>query len=222
MRIAIDGPAGAGKSTVARILAKKLSFTYLDTGAMYRAVTVLFLENNLSLEDENGIKRLLEKTDIKIIPGDEGQKILLNERDVTELIRTPQVSELVAKVSALPEVRKYLTELQRKIIAKGNVVADGRDIGTVVMPEAEVKIFLTASAEERARRRHRELLAKGYEVSYEEVFREVLKRDELDTTREISPLRKAEDAILVDTTGLKIEEVVAKLLEIIGRKNDVL
>ncbi|NYE58641.1 (d)CMP kinase [Carboxydothermus ferrireducens] len=218
MRIAIDGPAGAGKSTVARILAKKLGFTYLDTGAMYRAVTVLFLENNLSLEDENGIKRLLEKTDIKIIPGDEGQKILLNERDVTELIRTPQVSELVAKVSALPEVREYLTELQRKIIAKGDVVADGRDIGTVVMPEAEVKIFLTASAEERARRRHRELLAKGYEVSYEEVFREVLKRDELDTTREISPLRKAEDAILVDTTGLKIEEVVAKLLEIIGRK----
>ncbi|GAV24622.1 cytidylate kinase [Carboxydothermus islandicus] len=222
MRIAIDGPAGAGKSTVAKILAKKLGFTYLDTGAMYRAVTVLFLENNLSLADENGIKRLLENADIKIIPGDEGQKILLNERDVTDLIRTPQVSELVAKVSALPEVREYLTELQRKIIAKGNVVADGRDIGTVVMPEAEVKIFLTASAEERARRRHRELLARGYEVSYEEVFREVLKRDELDTTREISPLRKAEDAILVDTTGLKIEEVVAKLLEIIGRKQDVL
>ncbi|GAV22305.1 (d)CMP kinase [Carboxydothermus pertinax] len=222
MRIAIDGPAGAGKSTVAKILAQKLGYTYLDTGAMYRAVTVLLLKEGLSFTDEEKIKKLLQVMDLKIIPEKDGQKIYLNGQDITEVIRTPRVSELVAKVSALPVVREHLTKLQREYVTRGEIIADGRDMGTVVMPEAEVKIFLTASPEERARRRYQELKAKGFAVSYEEVLKEVLKRDEVDTTRKVSPLKQAPDAILVDTTGLSIEQVVDTLLRIIRGKRNVL
>jgi len=222
MRIAIDGPAGAGKSTVAKMLAKRLGYKYLDTGAMYRAVTVLALDSGVSLDDDREVANLLKNCSLEIIPESNGQKIYLNHRDVTEIIRTPRVSEMVAQVSALPMVRQYLTKLQQDIVAKGNVIADGRDIGTVVMPDAEVKIFLTASPQERARRRYQELIEKGFSVNYEEILQDVIKRDEMDQNRPISPLRQARDAVLVDTTGLNIEEVVEKLLEIIRRKKDVL
>ncbi|ERM91855.1 cytidylate kinase [Caldanaerobacter subterraneus subsp. yonseiensis KB-1] len=214
VKIAIDGPAGAGKSTVAKKLAKLLGFTYIDTGAMYRAITLKVLRENISLEDEERIIEAARKSDISL----DGERVFLDGEDVSEEIRKPIISEKVSVVSQIPEVREILVKKQRKIAEGKNVVMDGRDIGTVVLPDAQFKFFLTASLEERARRRYEELKNKGTEVKYEEVLEEIKKRDSLDSGRKTSPLTIPEGAILIDTTDLTEEEVVERVYEAI-RKN---
>jgi len=214
VKIAIDGPAGAGKSTAAKKLAKLLGFTYIDTGAMYRAITLKVLRENISLEDEERIVEVARKSDISL----DGERVFLDGEDVSEEIRKPIISEKVSVVSQIPEVREILVKKQRKIAEGKNVVMDGRDIGTVVLPDAQFKFFLTASLEERARRRYEELKNKGTEVKYEEVLEEIKKRDSLDSGRKTSPLTIPEGAILIDTTDLTEEEVVERVYEAI-RKN---
>ncbi|MEQ2129248.1 (d)CMP kinase [Caldanaerobacter subterraneus KAk] len=214
VKIAIDGPAGAGKSTVAKKLAKLLGFTYIDTGAMYRAITLKVLRENISLKDEERIVEVARKSDISL----DGERVFLDGEDVSEEIRKPIISEKVSVVSQIPEVREILVKKQRKIAEGKNVVMDGRDIGTVVLPDAQFKFFLTASLEERARRRYEELKNKGTEVKYEEVLEEIKKRDSLDSSRKTSPLTIPEGAILIDTTDLTEEEVVERVYEAI-RKN---
>ncbi|MCS3915865.1 (d)CMP kinase [Caldanaerobacter subterraneus] len=214
VKIAIDGPAGAGKSTVAKKLAKLLGFTYIDTGAMYRAITLKVLRENISLEDEERIVEVARKSDISL----DGERVFLDGEDVSEEIRKPIISQKVSVVSQIPEVREILVKKQRKIAEGKNVVMDGRDIGTVVLPDAQFKFFLTASLEERARRRYEELKNKGTEVKYEEVLEEIKKRDSLDSGRKTSPLTIPEGAILIDTTDLTEEEVVERVYEAI-RKN---
>lgn len=214
VKIAIDGPAGAGKSTVAKKLAKLLGFTYIDTGAMYRAITLKVLRENISLKDEERIVEVARKSDISL----DGERVFLDGEDVSEEIRKPIISQKVSVVSQIPEVREILVKKQRKIAEGKNVVMDGRDIGTVVLPDAQFKFFLTASLEERARRRYEELKNKGTEVKYEEVLEEIKKRDSLDSGRKTSPLTIPEGAILIDTTDLTEEEVVERVYEAI-RKN---
>lgn len=214
VKIAIDGPAGAGKSTVAKKLAKLLGFTYIDTGAMYRAITLKVLRENISLEDEERIVEVARKSDISL----DGERVFLDGEDVSEEIRKPIISEKVSVVSQIPEVREILVKKQRKIAEGKNVVMDGRDIGTVVLPDAQFKFFLTASLEERGRRRYKELKNKGTEVKYEEVLEEIKKRDSLDSGRKTSPLTVPQGAILIDTTDLTEEEVVERVYEAI-RKN---
>ncbi|MDI3519701.1 MAG: CMP/dCMP kinase [Caldanaerobacter sp.] len=214
VKIAIDGPAGAGKSTAAKKLAKLLGFTYIDTGAMYRAITLKVLRENISLKDEERIVEVARKSDISL----DGERVFLDGEDVSEEIRKPIISQKVSVVSQIPEVREILVKKQRKIAEGKNVVMDGRDIGTVVLPDAQFKFFLTASLEERARRRYEELKNKGTEVKYEEVLEEIKKRDSLDSGRKTSPLTIPEGAILIDTTDLTEEEVVERVYEAI-RKN---
>jgi CMP/dCMP kinase len=214
MNIAIDGPAGAGKSTVARLAAKQLGFTYIDTGAMYRALTLAALEQQLSLTEELGLLHLLEQIDIRLKLNPDGQRVYLGDRDVTEAIRYPEVSRQVSLVAKHPKIRMKMVDLQRELASQGNVVMDGRDIGTNVLPEAEVKIFLTASIEERANRRYKELLEKGHPADFEELKQEIALRDKLDMEREASPLRQAEDAFVLDTTGLAIDQVVGKIMDL--------
>lgn len=206
--IAVDGPAGAGKSTVSKIVAEKLNFTYIDTGAMYRAVGLKVFESGQSLT-EKFLAEVTEKIEIEL---DEAGKIFLDGEDVTKKIRTPEISRLASDVSKFGFVRKKLTDLQRKMAAKGSVIMDGRDIGTEVLPNADLKIFLTASIEERAKRRFDELKAKGQAVELAEIEKEIAARDKQDSERKIAPLKKADDAILLDTTNLTIEEVVDKIL----------
>lgn len=205
--IAVDGPAGAGKSTVSKIVAKKLAYTYIDTGAMYRAVGLKVLIGGKSVED------VIVDVDIKL---DAAGKIFLDGVDVTQKIRTPEIGKAASDVAKFGSVRKKLTELQREMAAHGSVVMDGRDIGTQVLPNADLKIFLTATVDERARRRFKELEAKNSAVTLEEVREEIIQRDKQDSQREIAPLAQAEDAILLDTTHLTIDEVVAKILELAG------
>ena len=207
--IAVDGPAGAGKSTVSKIVAARLGYTYIDTGAMYRAVGWKFLQTGKDF-GEKILHEIVEKININL---DESARVFVDGEEVTKAIRTPEVSKLASDVSKFGFVRKKLTELQRKMASQGKVIMDGRDIGTQVLPNADLKIFLTASLEERARRRFEELKAKGTEVELEKIQKEIFLRDKQDSEREIAPLKQAEDAILLDTSNLSIDEVAAKILE---------
>ncbi|EMG29116.1 cytidylate kinase [Listeria fleischmannii 1991] len=209
--IAIDGPAAAGKSTVAKIVAKKLGFIYIDTGAMYRAVTYLAFKNNIEYTNEVEIYDLLKKTVIRFEPG-EVQQVFIDDLNVTEIIRSSDVTNHVSIVAALPSIRVELQKRQQLLAEEGGVVMDGRDIGTAVLPNAELKIFLLASVEERAERRFKENKEKGFDVNMEQLRREIEERDHLDSTREHSPLKKADDAITVDTTSMDINEVATKIL----------
>ncbi|HHU30660.1 MAG: (d)CMP kinase [Bacillota bacterium] len=220
-RIAIDGPAGAGKSTVARAVAKKLGLAYLDTGAMYRAVTLAALREKVDLYDNKVLESLTAGLVIDIKNAEDGQNIIyLNGEDVTAAIRLPEVSRHVSIVARCAEVREILVQKQKEIGWRGNIVMDGRDIGTNVMPDAEYKIFLTASLEERARRRMFELREKGEHIELEQMIKEIEARDKIDTERECSPLRQADDAILVDTTNMTIAEVVDKIVDIVAGRKD--
>lgn len=208
--ITVDGPAGAGKSTVSKIVAARLGYTYIDTGAMYRAVGLKVLESGQPLT-EKFLAEVMEDIKIEL---DESARVFLDGKEVTKKIRTPEVSKLASDVSKFGFVRKKLTALQRQMASRGKVIMDGRDIGTQVLPEADLKIFLTASLEERAKRRFDELKAKGQAVELEEIEREISLRDKQDSEREIAPLKKADDAILLDTTTLSVEEVAQKILEL--------
>jgi len=221
--VTVDGPAGSGKSTVSRLLARELSYVYLDTGALYRAMALKVSDAGLAAADRAGIAALCGETDIALAEREGTTRILLDGRDVTELIRTPAISMLASTVSALPEVRQRLLSVQREAARFGGVVAEGRDMGTVVFPGADVKFFLTAGPEERGQRRWLELRERGHEVSLEEVIRDVVLRDRQDSEREIAPLRPSEDAILVDSTGKSIEGVVTEMLRAIkARKTEKL
>lgn len=214
--IAIDGPAGAGKSTIAKAAAKGLGYIYVDTGAMYRALGLFALRNSVAPDDRESVKELLTKVDLKLSRNEnKEQLVILCGEDVSGLIRTEQVSMAASKISAIPEVREFLLSLQRDMAKVTDVIMDGRDIGTVVLPDAKVKIFLTASAEIRARRRYDELVAKGEDVVYEEVLKDVIERDNNDMNRPIAPLRPAEDSILVDTSELTLQESIDLLIKTI-------
>lgn len=217
-QIAIDGPASAGKSTVAKIIAKNLGFIYCDTGAMYRAVTYLGLKHHADLTNAAQLLALLAQSPISFASSTVGQKVFLGDEDVTVQIRTPLVSENVSAVSALPEIRERLVDLQQEIADSQNIVMDGRDIGTHVLPNAQVKIFLVASVAERARRRYDENLSKGIASDLAEIESAIEKRDYLDSHRAVSPLMKAEDAVEVDTTGQTIDQVVATIQALITKK----
>ncbi|MFC3931227.1 (d)CMP kinase [Streptococcus dentapri] len=217
IRIAIDGPASSGKSTVAKSIAKNLGYTYLDTGAMYRCATYLALQNGVTLTDQEAIVELLKEYPISFGHGEghqgKEQLVFLADVDVTHPIRDNQVTNNVSVVSALPLVREALVDLQRQIAQKGGIVMDGRDIGTVVLPDAELKIFLIASAQERAQRRFKENQEKGIASDFETLKQEIAARDYKDSHREVSPLKPADDAIIFDTTGVSIEGVVNFILE---------
>ena len=217
--IAIDGPAAAGKSTVAKIVAGKKSYIYIDTGAMYRAITYLALKKGVDLNDEAALTALLKESAIDLTVSPEGeQKVYIAGEDVTEAIRTDSVSNQVSIVAKYAGIREEMTKRQQQLAEKGGVVMDGRDIGTHVLPNAEVKIFLLASVEERAKRRFEENVKKGYNVNYETLAEEIRRRDKLDSEREISPLKKADDALEIDTTSLTIDEVAEKILQVVDKK----
>ena len=209
LTIAIDGPGGAGKSTVAKRVATRLNVDYIDTGAMYRAVAYKTIINDVDVDDTEKIKELLEETVIDFSKGD----IFLDGKNVNKEIREPEISKVASKVSQIFEVREKLVELQRIMAKTKSVVMDGRDIGTNVLPEANCKFYMTASPQERAKRRYDELKSKGKDVSYEDVFSDIVYRDKQDMERELNPLRKAEDAVEIDTTGLNIQEVVDIILK---------
>lgn len=217
LQIAIDGPASAGKSTVAKLVAKKLGYVYCDTGAMYRATTYAAKKNHVAYDDDQGLKEMLEKTEIRFVPAEPEQKVFVNETEVTKTIRLPEIANNVSTVSAQKSVRADLTERQHMIAEQGGIVMDGRDIGTTVLPNAEVKIFLVASVHERAVRRFKENVEKGIDTPLDVLEKEIEERDYKDSHRKISPLTQAKDAVLVDTTSLSIEEVVAKIMEIIEK-----
>lgn len=218
IQIAIDGPASAGKSTIAKILATDLNFVYVDTGAMYRVVTLAAMRKNIVLQDEAAVASVLPNINISFKPGNPVQRVFLNDEEVTAEIRSVDVTANVSVVSAYAAVRQAMTDLQRDIAAGGGVVMDGRDIGTTVLPNAAVKIFLIASVHERAVRRFKENQAKGMDTTLEDLEAAIEKRDYLDSHREISPLKKATDAIELDTTGLSIAEVVDSVKRIIATK----
>lgn len=214
--IAIDGPAAAGKSTVAKIVAEKLLYTYIDTGAMYRALTLKALNENILLSDETDVYNLLMKTNINLEQTESGQKVLLDSNDVSIDIRTQSVSNNVSTIAKHKAVREEMVSRQRELSKKRGVVMDGRDIGTHVIPDAEVKVFLIASAKERALRRYEEYKKNGIKVNLEELEQDIIKRDEADSKREVAPLIKAEDAIEIDTTNCSIHDVVSKILTIVN------
>lgn len=209
IRIAIDGPSGAGKSTIARAVAKQLNLDYIDTGAMYRAMGYKMLKNNVGLQDTEKLNEMLEETEIDFSNGN----IILDGEVINDKIRTPEISRMASDCSALAQVREKLVALQRKMGETKGVIMDGRDIGTNVLTGAEYKFFMTASPEERARRRHLELLEKGQSISYVQVLEEIKERDHNDMTRELNPLRRAEDALELDTTGMGLQDVVRKIIE---------
>lgn len=208
IRIAIDGPGGAGKSTIAKQVARALDIDYIDTGAMYRAVGYKLIRDNVDMHDEAALAAMLDATDIDF----SGGKTILDGEDISDRIRTQEISRKASECSALAPVRAKLVELQKKMGSTKSVIMDGRDIGTVVLKDAELKIYLTASAEERAERRYKELLLKGEDISYEKVLADMQERDYNDMHREITPLRKADDAIELDTTGMSIDEVTEYIL----------
>lgn len=217
MNVAIDGPAGAGKSTIARAAAKALGYIYVDTGALYRTIALSAVRKGV-LEDTDGMIAMLKDIQVELKFENGEQKVCLNGEDVSALIRTPQISMGASKVSAVPEVRTYLLDLQRSIARENNVIMDGRDIATVVLPDAEVKIFLFASPECRAERRYKELLEKGEAVSYEEVLADVNQRDYQDSHREIAPLKPSEESIMADTSELDLQQSIALIIRIIEEK----
>ncbi len=220
--IAIDGPAGAGKSTIAKAVSKALGCIYIDTGAMYRAIGVTALEKGVDPKDAEKIATILDDIDMKIISKDDGQHILINGNDITGKIRTPDASMAASCVAVIPEVRLKLVDIQRDIAKNNNVVMDGRDIGTYVLPDAKIKIFLTAAVEERASRRYKELMEKGEKCSLDEVIADMIARDKQDSEREFAPLKKADDSILLDTTNLSLDESVTAILKIVeeSKAND--
>lgn len=213
--IAIDGPAGAGKSTIARFLAKELELIYVDTGALYRAIGFYMVENGISIDDDTAVIAALDGVRVSLAYVGGVQRVFVNDTDVSDRIRTPQISMAASKVSAIPAVRAFLLQLQRDIAATNSVIMDGRDIGTTILPNADVKIFLTASPEARAERRYKELIEKGESVTFEDVLADMVKRDYDDAHRAASPLRKAEDAIEVDTGALTLEESIAAMKAVI-------
>ena len=220
--IAIDGPAGAGKSTIAKALAGELGYYYVDTGAIYRTVAYFLDLLGISPKDVDGVERYIDELTVDIEYDEEGkQHMIMNGMDVTEEIRTQDISQKASLVSAHKVVRDMLLDMQRDVARHHNVIMDGRDIGTVVLPKATVKIFLTASAEVRAQRRTDELLSKGQKADYPQILKEIQLRDHQDSTRPIAPLKQAKDAILVDTSALDIEGVIARIKEIIGEKTKV-
>ena len=211
--IAIDGPSAAGKSTLAKRLAKVMGFTYLDTGAMYRALALKVLREGIEISDDGTLEELIGRTVIDLVEAGGQLRVLLDGEDVSEVIRTPEVSQMASKTSALKAVRQWMLLLQRALGARGNVVAEGRDIGTVVFPDAEVKIYLDASLPERARRRVEELRKDGQEVGLDETLREMGERDKRDSERDLAPLRKATDAIAIDSTVLDAEALAQKVMQ---------
>ncbi|HZA53091.1 MAG TPA: (d)CMP kinase [Candidatus Udaeobacter sp.] len=216
--VAIDGPSGAGKSTLAKRVAKEFGLTYLDTGAMYRALALKVLRQRLDLADDLNLSELVVSTEIDLIARDGRVQVLLDGEDVSDLIRTPEVSQMASKVSALRIVRQRMLELQRRLGRKGSVVAEGRDMGTVVFPEAEVKVYLDASTEERARRRFEELRKAGRMVSLEETLREMAERDKRDSERDLAPLRRAENAVVIDSSALDAQAVSERVIQAIRCK----
>ncbi len=218
INVAIDGPAGAGKSTVARAAAKELGFIYVDTGALYRAVGVYCLRNNVITTDADCVGSILKNITVELKFIDGVQHVFLNGDDVSTEIRLPEASMAASNVSAIPSVRAFLFDLQREIAAKNNCLMDGRDIGTVVLPDAKVKIFLTADPEERAMRRFKELQEKDSTVTYKEVLDDLMVRDYNDSHREIAPLKPAEDSVVINTTGYTLEESINKIIETVKEK----
>ena len=217
--IAIDGPAGAGKSTIAKALAKELGYHYVDTGAIYRTVAYFLDLLGISPKDVDGVERYIDELTINIEYDEEGkQHMLMNGMDVSDEIRTQDISQKASLVSAHAVVREVLLDMQRDVAKKHNVIMDGRDIGTVVLPKANAKIFLTASAEVRAKRRTDELLAKGQKANFEQILKEIQQRDHQDMTRPIAPLKQAKDAILLDTSDMTVAEVIGAMKQIIGEK----
>lgn len=210
INIAVDGPAGAGKSSIARAVAEEIGYIYVDTGALYRSIALYSIENKV---DNESLVNSLDKINIRLEFIDKCQHVFLNDNDVSDKIRTPEVSMGASKVSAIPKVREFLFGLQKKIAAENNVIMDGRDIGTVVLPDADLKVFLTASAEERANRRFKEMTDSS--ITYEQVLEDIKQRDYNDMHRDVAPLKQAEDAVLLDTTGMTIEKVKQKLKALI-------
>ncbi|MGM9551553.1 MAG: (d)CMP kinase [Clostridia bacterium] len=220
MQIAIDGPAGAGKSTISKFVATKLGFLYIDTGAMYRAIGYKAIKQGFDLSDESSIDQMAKDTKIELKITDVGQNIFLDGKNVSDKIRSAEVSMAASKVSAIKGVRETLVKLQREIAGSNNVVMDGRDVGTVVLPDAEIKIFLTASVEDRAMRRYIEMREKGIETSYQAVKEDMEKRDYNDTHRLTSPLKVADDAVVIDTSGQTLGESVQAICSFIEKKMD--
>lgn len=219
--VAIDGPAGAGKSTIAKMLSKEMGYIYVDTGAMYRAMAVYFSQNGIDPDNEEMINEAVKNVDIVIEYKDGAQQVILNGVNVTSLLRTEETGKMASKTSKYAAVRSKLVELQRNLAKSTDVLMDGRDIGTTVLPDAFVKIYLTASTEARAKRRYDELVEKGEECDYEEIKKDIESRDYQDMHREISPLRKADDAVLVDTSDMGIEEVINTIKKIIEDKKSL-
>ncbi len=217
--IAIDGPSGAGKSTMARLVAKEFGFIYVDTGAIYRSVGLFALRNNVASKDVAAVTALLPQMKIEMKHNDKGvQRMILNGEDVSEQIRMPEVSIYASDVSAMPAVRAYLLEMQRSMARENNVIMDGRDIGTVVLPNADLKIFLTAADEDRAQRRYLELKKKNIDTTFEEVLRDIIYRDKNDSSRDTAPLKAAEDAVIIDTTGNTLEKSVSLIKSVVEEK----
>lgn len=213
--IAIDGPAGAGKSTIAKLASRELGFIYVDTGALYRTIGLSASRKGYKKDDKDKIISMLDDIKVELAFNDKKEQIvLLNDEDVSSLIRTPEISMMASAVSAIPEVRAYLLDMQRNMSKTNNVIMDGRDIGTVVLPDAKIKIFLSASPECRAKRRYDELIEKGMDVKYEDILQDVIDRDYADSHRDIAPLKPADDAIMIDTSGETLEQSVEKLLSV--------
>lgn len=216
--VAIDGPAGAGKSSVAKAAAKELGFIYVDTGALYRTIGLYLLEHGIDPRDAEKVEAALSEIQVEPRVAPEGQQMFLCGENVTDRIRTPEVSMAASNCSAIPAVRAFLLELQRELAQKSNVLMDGRDIGTVVLPNAQLKVFLTASPEERARRRVKQLRESGHEAEYEEILKDIQQRDYQDTHREAAPLKQAEDAVLLDTSDISFAEAVVKLTALVRER----
>lgn len=219
MIVAIDGPSGAGKSTLAKRVAKDLGFTYLDTGALYRALALKVLRQGLEVEDEGNLAALVRTTEVDLVDSDGRLEVLLDGVDVSDLIRTPEVSQTASRISELALVRQKMLEVQRALGARGNVVAEGRDIGTVVFPEAEIKIYLDANLQERARRRCEELRKAGRHPTLEETQREIAERDRRDSARALAPLRRAEDAFAIDSSALDADTVAERVKKMIRSRS---
>jgi len=215
IKIAIDGPAASGKSTTAKIIAQKLNYLYIDTGAMYRALTLAIIKAKIDISNEEGIKRLALKSKIELKQSDSELHTFLNGKNVSHEIRLPEIDQIISKISAYPEIRKIMVEKQRRLAQRGGIVMDGRDIGTVVLPDAEVKIYMEAKLSERAKRRYDELKNKSVKSELSEIEKEIANRDQIDSNRTASPLKPSEDAIIIDTSNLTIEEQTNKCLDLV-------